>query len=314
LALQIETYDPRFAQECCDLYNQQTVNEPHIVRLTPQRFDALVAAKPYFDPRGFLLARLGGRTLGWVHACLAPLTDAPRLDPPPLPRIQMLLFPLDRPAMGLELVRQATLYLQRQSPQTPTARHPTRGYPFYRGLWMGGEPQLPITLSHVQMVLEASGYEESHQDLMMVLRTDTRPRVFEANGRVDFTCEPLKMHHEVMLHSWAGFEPQSIHAHVHGEWAGTIGWVLVPQTAERLGVASVNIYTLGVSSGQRRKGIGSALVSRAMAAGFDLGAREFNVCTQVWNAPAQATYGKCGLRPYIIVNGRTLKQASADGA
>lgn len=266
-----------------------------------------VTAKPYFEAEGLLVAHEQGRVRGWVHACLVPPTDSPNPDPSPLPRIQMLLFEPDQPAVGLELVRQGTEYLKRRSSQTPTALQPTRGYPFYRGLWMGGEPQLPVTLPHVQMALEASGYEETHQDVMMTVKLEARPRILEARVAIDFASEALKMHHEVMRHSWSGFEPQSIHAHARGEWAGTIGWVLVPQTAERMGVASMNIYTLGVSSGHRRKGIGSALVSRAMAAGFKLGARECNVCTQVWNAAAQATYAKCGFRPYVIVNGRTLK-------
>lgn len=306
----IEPFSLEFVQGCCDLYNRQTAHEPHIVRLTPARFGHFISAKPYFDASGFLVAHEGPRVVGWVHACLVPYTDNPAADPSPWPRIQMLLFEPERPELGLELVRQATQYLRNRSTQTPTALHPTRGYPFYRGLWMGGEPQLLTTLPHVQMALEASGYAESHRDVMMTVRLDERPKELRPAAAVEFTTEPLRIKHDVMRHSWTGFEPQSIHAHLKGQWAGTIGWVLVPQTAERMGVASLNIYTLGVSSNCRRQGIGAALSSRAMTAGFDLGAREFNVCTQVWNAPAQATYAKCGMRPHVIVNGRSLRNGA----
>ena len=43
-----------------------------------------------------------------------------------------------------------------------------------------------------------------------------------------------------------------------------------------------------------------------MALSHNLGARFASVGTQLWNAPAHATYAKFGFRPYCVVVGRTL--------
>ena len=58
----------------------------------------------------------------------------------------------------------------------------------------------------------------------------------------------------------------------------------------------------------RRKGIGAALVGHAMRLAYDRGARFGSVGTQLWNAPAHATYAKLGYRPHCVVVGRTLEE------
>jgi GNAT superfamily N-acetyltransferase len=79
-----------------------------------------------------------------------------------------------------------------------------------------------------------------------------------------------------------------------------------PHLADRLGAPSLNIWGLGVREQHRQKGIATALVSQVMARSYALGARFASVGTQLWNAPAHATYAKLGYKPYCIVVGRTL--------
>jgi GNAT superfamily N-acetyltransferase len=114
------------------------------------------------------------------------------------------------------------------------------------------------------------------------------------------------MRHEGMRESWIGFEPMGIRARVHGEPAGNISWVLIPHVTERLGAPCMNIWSLGVPEAYRRRGIASALVSRAMARAYALGARFGSVGTQLWNAPAHATYARLGFRPHCVLVGRSL--------
>jgi GNAT superfamily N-acetyltransferase len=114
------------------------------------------------------------------------------------------------------------------------------------------------------------------------------------------------MRHEPMRESWIGFEPQGIRARIDGEPAGNIGFVLLSHVAERLGAPCVNIWSLGVPDAHRRRGIATALVSRALSRGYAMGARFASVGTQLWNAPAHASYAKLGFQPHCVLVGRRL--------
>ena len=123
-----------------------------------------------------------------------------------------------------------------------------------------------------------------------------------------------EMKHEPMRESWIGFEPMRIRAMVGGEEAGSIGWVLLPHVADRLGAPAMNIWTLGVRDKYRRQGIASALIARAMARSYALGARFGSVGTQLWNAPAHASYAKYGFSPHCVLVGRLREPSMPEGA
>ena len=91
-----------------------------------------------------------------------------------------------------------------------------------------------------------------------------------------------------------------------GETVGSVSWVVIPYVSDRLGAGCMNIWGMGVQEKHRRKGIGTALVSQAMAQSYAQGARFASVGTQLWNAPAHATYVKIGFRPHCMVLGRAL--------
>jgi len=313
MALQINSYDrDRHTEGLVDLFNQQTADEPYIVPLSAERFAQWVAGKTYFDAAGLLVAEQGGQVGGWVHGCVVPYTEGAVLSGPAYPRIEMLLFREDLPAVGKQLVAESTKWLAARSTETITAIHPHKGYPFYRAFWLGGEPQCPLTLTHVQMALASSGYEQTHQDVMMVCEMTEQPTVCRADVDAEFCRGPSTLKHEVASESWAGFAPQTITAMIDETWVGHIGYVVVPQAAERLGAAQVNIYTLGVAEMYRRRGLASALVSRVQAAGYEQGAKFSSVCTELWNVAGQVTYAKFGYRPYCIVNGRTLRESAQE--
>ena len=48
--------------------------------------------------------------------------------------------------------------------------HAQVGYPFYRGLWMGGEPMGPAHLPHIQLALEVGGYKNTQESIFMTAR------------------------------------------------------------------------------------------------------------------------------------------------
>jgi GNAT superfamily N-acetyltransferase len=288
------------------LYNAETAFEPHIAPLTCDRFVHLVQAKSYFDASGLFLALRAGRLAGWVHACLAPGSE-PWHDPARVaPRIRMLIYPHPQLSVGAALVAEATAWLRARADPPFLAFHAKLGYPFYRGLWLGGEPMAPATLPHVQLALEVAGYKNTQESICLTAELASPPRPSRPAVSIELLESPAPLKHEPMRESWIGFEPMTIQAILNHQQAGQIGWVLLPHVADRLGAPCVNIYALGVNQPHRRKGIAAALVARALQLGYRLGARFASVATQLWNAPAHATYAKFGFQPHCVLVGRTL--------
>ena len=301
----IETYERKHLEGMTALYNSETKFEPHIAPLTPERFIALAEAKSYFDPTGLFVAVEGGEVVGWVHACVAGGSE-PWQDPSKnVARIRMLICPRSCLKVGEALVAEATQWLKRTGQGQLLAMHARVGYPFYRGLWMGGEPMCPVTFPHLHLAFEVGGYKNTQESIFMVAEMTSPPEEVTAMADIELVESPAEMKHEPMRESWIGFQPMRTRALVREEEVGAIGWVLQPHL-DRLGAPCVNIWSLGVTEEHRRKGIASALVSRVMARGYETGARSASVGTQLWNAPAHATYAKLGFRPYCIVVGRTL--------
>jgi GNAT superfamily N-acetyltransferase len=300
------TYDRNYLEGMVEAYNAETEGEALIAPLTPQLFLELVEAKSYFDPGGLFVAIEDGNILGWVHACVAPGSE-PGHDPARgFARIRMLVYPQDRFRVGAALVAEATQWLREKGQTELEAMHAKAGYPFYRGLWLGGEPMCPATMPHLQLAFEVAGYKNTQESIAMLAEMPFAPEELAPELPIDLVESPAEMAHEPMRESWVGFEPIRIRALLDDEEVGAIGCVLLPHVGPRLGAPCMNIWSLGVSEKYRRKGIGSALISRTMTLGYALGAKFASVGTQLWNAPAHAAYAKLGFRPYCILVGRTL--------
>jgi len=308
MTFSIETYRQDYLEGMVALYNAETVDEPHIAPLDPQRFIELVEHKPAFDSGGLFVAVEGGRVVGWVHACLTPGTEPWSDAVKPVPRIVMLLYSNDQLKIGHALVAQATAWLREQGPGLCLAMSPLMGYPFYRGLWLGGEPMGVATMPHIQLAFATSGYRSTCESLLMVAEMPEPVMAPRAEVPLELDESPANMAHVQMRDSWIGFEPFTARVYVGGEEAGYVGWVLLPHVAERLGAPCVSIWGLSVQEKHRRQGIGAALVGHALQRGYALGARFASVSTQLWNAPAQATYARLGYRPYRVLIGRTLQR------
>lgn len=140
----------------------------------------------------------------------------------------------------------------------------------------------------------------------MAIEMDRPPKETRADVTLEFVESEAGMAHDPMRESWIGFKPMRTQALMGDENVGSIAWVILPHVADRLGAPCVNIWGMGVQEKHRRKGIATALVSRTMLRSYGLGARFASVGTQLWNAPAHATYAKLGFSPRQIVMGRSL--------
>jgi GNAT superfamily N-acetyltransferase len=311
MSFSIEPYNRDYLEGMVALYNAETAFEPHIAPLTPERFLALVERKSCFEPAGLLVAVGNGVVVGWVHACRAPGSEGPHDPGQRILRLRMLIYPRERLKVGAALVAAATEWLRGFGNGEIEALHARAGYPFYRGLWLGGEPMGPVSMPHVQLALEVGGFKNTQESIFMTAAMPRAPDEQRAAVPLEFVESATEMRHEGMRESWTGFEPQRIRALLADEEVGSIGWVLLPHL-DRLGAPCLNIWSLGVREAHRRQGVASALVGRAMALGYALGARFASVGTQLWNAPAHATYARFGFRPHCVMVGRTRAPGPAD--
>jgi len=305
----VVTYDRNYLEGMIRVFNSETVAEQHIAEMTPDLFIKLVEPKAAFDPTGVFIAVENGRVLGWVHACSAAATEPWQDQETNVPQIRMLMYPRERLEVGQQLVRQATEWLMQFNPNKLPAMHCQFGYPFYRGIWAGGEPMCPVTLPHLHLAFDVCGYKNDFESIFMVKQLTTAPVFEPAKVKLDFVDTPLKFNHTSGKDSWTGFDPQVMKAYAGGEYVGRIGWAILPYLATKLGAPAVNIWSLSTEDTHRRMGIGGALVSRVLEMGYQLGARTASVDTQLWNTPAHSTYAKFGYLPYLIVVGRTLTVA-----
>ena len=307
MGLAIESYHENYLPGMMELYNVETAFEPHIAELTVERFVRLVTRKSTFDPEGLLVAVEDGTVVGWVHACLAGGTE-PWNPADPVCQIRMLIFPPSRTKLGCTLVKEATEWMARSGQRSFLALHCEHGYPFYRGVWLGGEPMGPATMPHLHVALEISGYEVRAESIFLTALMQTPPAETRASVDVKFEESPAEMSSQRLRESWDGFEPMQTVARLGDEEAGAIRWVVLDDLQAKLGAPAVNIWALSVGEKFRRKGIASALVCQAMASAFKKGARHASVGTQLGNVAAHATYARFGFVPHCMMLGRTYGQ------
>ena len=306
MSFTIDTYDRKYLEGMTELYNAETAFEAHIAPFTPERFVELVEKKSYFDPSGLFVAIEAGEVVGWIHACVAAGSEGHHDPQNKIPRIRMLIYPRNRLKVGGALVAEATTWLKQSGQKQFEAMHAKVGYPFYRGLWFGGEPMCPAAMPHLQLAFEVGGYKNTQESVFMVVEMASPPKEVSPAVQLEFVESAAEMRHEPMRESWIGFEPMRTRVLVSGEDVGSIAWVMLPHVAEQLGAPCMNIWGLGVREPHRQKGIASALISRAMARSYALGTRFVSVGTQLWNAPAHATYAKLDFKPHGVLVGRTL--------
>jgi GNAT superfamily N-acetyltransferase len=306
MTLKIETYDRKYLEAMVGLYNQQMAVEPHIAPLTPELFLKLVEPKTYFDPKGLFVAIEGGRVVGWCHACVAHATEI-WLNPERIyAEIQMLVYRKENLHVGLALVAEAVNWLRPGGHEVIHAINAVGGYPFYRGLCIGGERLCPTTLPHVHLALSLSGFKIIAEGSLKVVRMDRRPQILQAAIDLEYEDGPLQSPRDVIWQSWAGFDPRVLTVKVDGQMIGGGGWVMLPYHAAKLGSPCVNIYMLSTNDQYKRKGIAAAVVSRMLAHGYDQGARIASVGTEMSNLAAHMTYHKFGMLVHCLVQDRRL--------
>jgi GNAT superfamily N-acetyltransferase len=292
-----------------EAYNLQFEDEPFAARLTPDLFLDLVESKSHFDPEGFLVALNGDEVVGWIHACTGAGTEVWQNPSQKTGRIVMLVFPPSKLPIGAALVQQAVAWLSSQIGGVMEAMHPVNGYPFYRGIFFGGEPMAPATLPHVHLVLETNGFSPAFQSVFMKaeLQSVSLPM---SNTAWDYVDQPAQMAHASMGESWTGFQPRQTEARLGNKTVGILRWVVLMEACTKLGSPMLNIWGLEVNPEFQRQGVASALIGSVLRHELCHGVRDASLATQLDNVAAHATYARFGFIPIRMLIGRTRPSTS----
>ncbi|MCC7146575.1 MAG: GNAT family N-acetyltransferase [Phycisphaeraceae bacterium] len=308
--MELENFDPRYLEPMTALFNGMTEGQTRMARLEPGDFAALVSKKSYFDPGLVWVAKRGGDVLGWIHAAVTGPSEHWYSAKKVYARISMLVFPPGDVAVGAALVERALAQLRAAGHERILAMHCDGGYPFYRGLYDGGEPMCPAELAHLHMAFGYCGCKLTHESITKLVEMPRRPKLIEPKVKAEFVERtPPEMERPVGRESWTGLDPRVTVAIVDGQEAGMIGWVVQPHLMAKLGQPEMSIYMLGVGASFQRQGLAGALVTRALAAAYERGARSGTVGSEIGNPAAHHSYEKAGFRPLSITMGREWNAA-----
>jgi hypothetical protein len=99
-------------------------------------WEQYIFSKPYFDPRGLIVAVEGARPVGFVHAAFGPTAAGDRLDPARGVICRLFVGPhVDRGIIMTELLAAAEHYLESHQAREAVVGNSDPNGPFYLGLY-----------------------------------------------------------------------------------------------------------------------------------------------------------------------------------
>ena len=266
-----------------------------------------VYSRPYFDPRGLLVAENGDAQLvGFAHAGFGPNDEETNIDPT-VGVISLVLVDdgVDFEAVGTKLIDEAERYLQARGAEVIYGGSVRPLNPFYLGFYGGSElPGLLTSQAALIELLKSRGYTES--DATVTLECDlsrARPPLDRRQlqnrrrYRVELqtsvparswwdacTAPPTEVQRFVLYRSSDGTEV----AHV-------CFWEVQPLSVSR-GVLTAGLTELFVDERERRQGLAMLLNAEAMK---QLKAQRFQVVeaqTMKRNVAAISLYERLGFQ------------------
>lgn len=160
-----------------------------------------VLGKPFFDPRGLLVAVTGHDIIGWVHAGFGPDAAGQRLNTEKGIVCILLVHPQwRRQGIGSELLRRAEDYLRQHGAVEIYFGGHRPLCPFYWGLYGGSEPSGVLESdSDAQPFLQKHGYRAVATHVVYQRVLDGRPYEVEGpavlwKAKSEFQVVPRPVH------------------------------------------------------------------------------------------------------------------------
>jgi len=289
-----------------ELWNASVSSRGAARRIEVQDLDCLVFSKPYFDPKGIILAEEGDRAIGFVHAGFGASDEQGQLNRR-FGVIAMLVVHPDHRRHGVarELVRRAEAYLHAGGSTVIYAgsMHPLD--PFYLGLYGGSE--LPGILKSdvaANQLFQSLGYRAVDECLVMqrdlagpLVITDPRAKAWTRQAEFEVSPQPAP-------HDWwtacryasLEFSDFSVRLKSTGQIAARArGWEMYP-VQKSWGVEAVGIVDVQVEDEYRRQGVGTFLMIQILRHYRENGLMLAEVQTMARNTVACRLFQRIGFR------------------
>jgi GNAT superfamily N-acetyltransferase len=271
--------------------------------------EALVFAKIYFDPAGFLVAAEGDRVIGFAHAGFGPDSTGSRVSTESGVICLVMVDPqVDFSSVAIPLLKAAEDYLRARGAQLIYGGAIRPVNPFYLGLYGGSE--LPGVLrSHTNLVqlFESCGYRAidetlifqcdlscfrppvDRQQLLLKRTYHVGPTMVEQDDNWWTACtSPFQDSMNFAIFGDAGTS--------NGQAIGHAVFWLMDPLSRGWGCVAVGMTQLFVEEAYRRKGFGTYLVADCLRQLKLSGVNLIEAQTMCHNQAAVKLYRKLGFQ------------------
>jgi ribosomal protein S18 acetylase RimI-like enzyme len=261
--------------------------------MTERLFVERVLSKRVFSESVSLAAVRGGRVVAFCQAGPRPAADGEGPDRS-VGVVSLLLVDPGEDGAADRLLAGALEELRSAGARSAEAMTAGGGYPYFRGLFCGTEPALPDAAAGEAEALARAGFAARQRLVLLAC-----PLAFGRPGRgapEGFALEAreLPLASLWQRESWRGMSPRIAHATRGRERAGRVVWAMLPGVSSPAGGAVGSIAELSVRADLRGRGIGGALIGRALEELASAGASEAIVTAEADSEAALAAYRSAG--------------------
>jgi ribosomal protein S18 acetylase RimI-like enzyme len=257
------------------LWNESLSHRGAVELRSPATLDTAVFNKPYFDPKGLLIAEdEAGKIAGFAHAGFGPNDDLSALDRMKGVICAAVVRPeLRRQRIGTELLSRCEAYLRESGATTILAGSNRPEKPFYLGVYGGSNaPGFLQSDRDADPFFRSNGYVPDRGVLVFDRRLDTALNIVDAR----FSLLRRKYEPQVLpqarLGSWwrecvlGPLEPSEyrLDERATGQTAAKALFWEMTDYGWRWGAPAVGIVEIQVRNDLRRLGLGKFLIAQML--------------------------------------------------
>lgn len=283
--LEVKVFQPSMLDDVVAAYNRLTARAPYCYPLTPEVFAEAVTGESAFDPAGFFVAYDEGRAVGFIHAGIPKEAASGHGG--------ILIFLGEERLACRKLLVEAIGFLKQAGVNVcHVTGHESGNREFYSGVHMGCD------VAHWQgyfmpaNALRWQNFEIEREGFVM--SRNLGPDMAAQSPKIDASLRV-----ECLGDAGSFYTTGKVKARVEEEDIGSCTFYFMKRLSQHLG-KGIGQIAIAVDERFQRKGVGSALLSRAHQELYKAGARKVVLATNYALYPAIRMYEKLGYRKELV--------------